>query len=131
LLLNWAHYYFIQFTSNCIFNGQQPFIDNGSDNQNFYFGWLQESQYGDDNNACELFYPNALFWPGMVKWQNSTQLRYPVININSLSCGATLLCGGTRPDVNPAGVPSMCGSDFDAYFEERVPKPDDFQFLGC
>ena len=119
-----------RFTNNCVFNGQSSFVNNNTPTGFFYHGYLQQSSFGDDGQPCELFHPGHE--PGgFVQSENNIQLRYPLLDVSRLPCGQPLLCGANRSDVNPAGVPSMCGADFDAYFEDRVPMPEGFQFPGC
>jgi hypothetical protein len=45
------------------------------------------------------------------------QYRWPVISSTSLSCSPG------RSHTNPGGVQTRCGRDFDAWFDEQVPRP--------
>ncbi len=46
--------------------------------------------------------------------------HWPVIDLTTVTCSTTEP-GATK--VNPAGVPSMCGSDLTAYLNQQVPPP--------
>ena len=45
------------------------------------------------------------------------QYRWPVISSTDLPCSAG------RSHTNPGGVQTRCGADFDAWFDEQVPRP--------
>ncbi len=47
----------------------------------------------------------------------SDQFRWPVIRVDSLSCTQG------RSAQNPGGVYTRCGTDFDSWFNEQVPRP--------
>jgi hypothetical protein len=46
---------------------------------------------------------------------NHPQFRLPVVPMSSLTCNAGL------SSTNPAGAPSMCGDDFEAWLDQQVP----------
>ncbi|MCP3672070.1 MAG: hypothetical protein GY814_16870 [Gammaproteobacteria bacterium] len=118
-------------TATCMFNGAASYLPQVTANHSFYAGYHQQSAIGDDGNPCPLFYPNSKK-PGILTSENRVQLRYPVLDINALSCGdEPLLCGGARRATNPGGMPSICGADFDAYFEQIAPQPENYSDAGC
>ncbi len=117
-------------TAHCCFDGPASYLPSNSQNQSFYVAYQQQGGLGDDGKPCPLFYPRSSS-PGMLQSENREQLRYPVLDANSISCGGDLICGGARSNTNTSGVPSMCGADFDAYFEDIIPRPDSFVDEGC
>ncbi len=122
----------LAFTNNCVFRGPSSFVSNGAATGNFYDGYYRESLTGDDGSACPPFHPDdpqpAFHQAHQYKRGG---LRYPVLNVNKLSCGDALLCGAARSKHNTAGVRTMCGADFDAFFNNLVPEPADFDNPGC
>ena len=54
---------------------------------------------------------------------SATQYLWPLFDMSEATC-TTNVNGSTRSSVNPGGVYSMCGSDFDLWFAQIVPTPE-------
>ncbi|ADN75435.1 hypothetical protein Fbal_1226 [Ferrimonas balearica DSM 9799] len=125
---------YVGFYANyCGFNTRAGFVPGDSQNMGFYAGRPAFQAVGE-TGPCPVWYDSArpTWWTVHNRAEGTPRhFRYPIVDISTLSCGDTLMCGGARSRFNPGGVPSMCGADFDAYFENLVPTPDSLTGSGC
>ncbi len=104
----------------CAYVYNSSWTPSGSSDGNFYpakYGIGYNYIYGNSSGCGRGFYGAQ---PGYMS--NATQLLWPQIDVSSLPC-TTNADTSTRQHTNPAGVPTMCGTDFDAWFQTIVAKP--------
>ncbi|MBY5920231.1 hypothetical protein [Ferrimonas balearica] len=121
------------YSGGCGYNTRAGFVPGDSNNMSFYAGRPAFQAVGD-SGSCPVWLGSArpTWWTVHNRAEGTPRhFRYPIVDISTLSCGEALMCGGARSQSNPAGIPSMCGADFDAYFDNLVPTPDSLSGSGC
>ena len=103
----------------CFYFTARSDVPSPSRNDGFYLG---NPAVPGQELLCDVWKDDVR--PGWLASEERKQFRYPILDISKLKCTADLLCGeGTVDSTNVQGVPTMCGDDFDAYFETIAPSP--------
>ncbi len=83
-----------------------------------YNGWYNFDTHGKVKGlVCEYHWTTQPGWLSGNNASTADQYRWPVINVG------TLKCTEGRPPLNPGGVPTRCGADYDTSFNALVARP--------